>query len=163
MPEVLARPFAHRRQNAGLSLPPVAITGANVQPAIILGFDFGLARIGVAIADTLIRSARPLTTLNGVANTPRFAAIDKLIEEWRPERLIVGLPLSPAGHEHELTRRALRFARQLAARSHLPVALCDERFSSVLAQSGMKITRANKGAVDARAAAIILQAWLDEN
>ena len=99
-----------------------------------LGFDFGLARIGVAQGDTLLNIAHPIKTISAEDNGTRFDEIQKLIDEWRPVQLIVGLPLHMDGLEHEMTQRCRRFARQLHGRFGLPVFLVDERMSSILAE-----------------------------
>jgi len=127
----------------------------------VLAFDFGLQRIGVALGESLLGQARPLATIEGAANAPRFAAIARLIEQWKPDRLVVGLPRALDGSEHEMSARARRFARQLAGRFLLPVTLVDERLTSVeaearLAESGMAWQKRKK-TEDAAAAQIILQ------
>lgn len=97
----------------------------------MLAFDFGLKRIGVAVGEWETRTTHPLETIAEEANERRFACIAGLVGEWRPVELVVGLPLTLEGEEHELTRRCRRFARQLAGRFALPVSLVDERLSSV--------------------------------
>ena len=82
--------------------------------ATILAFDFGTRRIGVAVGNTLVLVAHPLATIEGDANEIRFAAIAALIDEWQPAELVVGVPVHADGAAHDLTRRAKRFARQLA-------------------------------------------------
>ena len=79
----------------------------------VLAFDFGTRRIGVAVGEMLLGTARPLTTIAVEANEARFAAIGKLIGEWQPVQLVVGLPLSLEGQQTEMTARCQRFARQL--------------------------------------------------
>ena len=132
----------------------------------LLAFDFGIKRIGVALGESLIGQARALTTLRDEANTPRFAAIEKLIREWQPALLVVGLPLDAEGRAHDMTARAQRFANQLKGRFGLPVALVDERFTSVEAESQLKQRGGHwtdtKEAVDATAAQIILQSYFDD-
>lgn len=125
----------------------------------VLAFDFGTKRIGVAVGENLVGSARPLTTIEGEANDSRFAAIGKLIAEWHPVCLVVGLPLALDGTEHEMTARCQRFAHQLEGRFHLPVERVDERLSSVEAEAGMRGGKPGKAAIDAEAARIILQDW----
>src|SRR5204862_4026801 len=107
------------------------------EPLTVLAFDFGTRRTGVAIGNTMIRIARPLTTISGEANAERFAAISRLIDEWRPGLLVVGRPLHADGAEHEMTARADRFARQLQGRFELPVVRVDERFTSVGADAAL--------------------------
>lgn len=122
----------------------------------VLAFDFGVKRIGVAVGNTLIRQAQPLKVISAIANAPRFAAIESLLAEWTPARLVVGLPSHPDGAEHEMTLRCRRFANQLHGRFNLPVALVDERYSSA-------VIAAKRGEViDDRAASIILQQYFDD-
>lgn len=131
----------------------------------VLAFDFGTRRIGVAIGEMMLGTARGLTTITGEANDTRFSAIGRLIEEWRPDRLVVGLPLSLDGRDHEMTARCRRFARQLEGRFRLPVVLVDERLTSTSADENLRRrgmdTRRHKAAVDAEAAAILLQSYFD--
>lgn len=132
-------------------------------PETLLAFDFGLKRTGVAVGNTVSGGARPLTTIAEEQNDRRFAAIEALIAEWKPARLVVGLPLAPDGEETDISKRARRFANQLHGRFGLPVELTDERYSSAVAENALKPGRAGKKEIDAAAAAVILQAWLDEH
>ena len=133
----------------------------------MLGFDFGTRRIGVAVGNTLIRVAHPLTTIAEEANAARFAAIASLIDEWRPDLLVVGRPVHADGSEHAMTARAERFARQLRSRFGLDVAHVDERFTSVGADSALADAgvhgRNRKALRDAAAAQLILQSWFDND
>ncbi|MDI3294653.1 putative Holliday junction resolvase [Janthinobacterium sp. 35] len=123
----------------------------------ILAFDFGLKRIGVAIGNSMICQAKPLSVITATANEPKFAAIDSLIKEWGASRIVVGLPSHPDGTEHEMSARCRRFANQVHGRFNLPVELVDERYSSA-------VIAAKRGEViDDRAAAIILQQYFDAN
>ncbi|MDD5296243.1 MAG: Holliday junction resolvase RuvX [Rhodocyclaceae bacterium] len=131
----------------------------------VLAFDFGLQRIGVAVGERLLGTARALETIAVPDNEHRFKAIARLIEEWRPGTLVVGLPLAPDGGEHEMTARARRFANQLSGRFRLPVVLCDERFSSLEAEDDLRREgldwKKRKPLLDARAAQVILQSYFD--
>jgi len=118
---------------------------------VVLGFDFGTRRIGVAIGNTVTRRARALTVIDAQDNAARWRAIARLIREWSPARLVVGLPRHPDGTPHEMTARCEKFARQLAGRYGLPVAGVDERYSSAVVEDGR----------DDAAAAVILQQYLD--
>lgn len=122
----------------------------------VLGFDFGLKRIGVAVGNTLLRQAQPLIIISAATNDAKFAEIAVLIGAWAPARCVVGLPSHPDGAEHEMTARCRRFANQLHGRYGVEAILIDERYSSaVLAQK--------RGAhIDAEAAAVILQQYFDE-
>jgi putative holliday junction resolvase len=121
---------------------------------VVLGFDFGARRIGVAIGNSVTREARPLTTVNAAAVSARWDAIAALVAEWEPARLVVGIPRHPDGTPHEMTARCERFARQLEGRMRRPVAQVDERYTSAVS--------ARADDVDAAAAALILQQWFDE-
>jgi putative Holliday junction resolvase len=132
----------------------------------ILAFDFGTRRIGVAVGESAIGLAHPLATIASEQNEHRFAAIERLIDEWHPARLIVGLPLHADGTEHALTARARRFANQLEGRFGLAAELVDERFTThaateALSDAGVK-TRAHKDVRDQVAAQLILQAYFDQ-
>ncbi|MCC4115418.1 Holliday junction resolvase RuvX [Aromatoleum toluclasticum] len=132
----------------------------------LLGFDFGLARLGVAVGELETGQASALVTISGEANAPRFAAIEKLIAEWRPVALVVGLPSHLDGTPHEMTARCRRFANQLHGRYGLPVMESDERLSSAAAEAaleeaGQRSWRERKPVLDAVAAQIILQHFLD--
>ncbi|OHC71611.1 MAG: Holliday junction DNA helicase RuvA [Rhodocyclales bacterium GWA2_65_20] len=132
---------------------------------IVMAFDFGVRRIGVAIGATMLKSARPLTTIAAAANAARFEAIGRLIVQWQPARLVVGLPLAPDVAEHEMTARSRRFANQLRGRFGLPVEFADERWSSTAAEQSLRAQghdlRRDKPAIDAAAAAVILQSYFD--
>ena len=122
----------------------------------LLGFDFGLKRIGVAVGNSMVRQAQPLTIVSAATNDAKFAAIETLVKEWQPARCIVGLPRHPDGAEHEMTARCRRFANQLQGRFGVATVLVDERYSSAV------IPRRRGGSIDAQAAAIILQQYFDE-
>ncbi|HTJ96316.1 MAG TPA: Holliday junction resolvase RuvX [Rhodocyclaceae bacterium] len=130
---------------------------------LVLGFDFGLKRIGVAVGQEFIGTARPISTLTYEANAQRFGAIEKLIAEWHPDLLVVGLPMNVDGTEHEMSARCRRFANQLYGRFKLPVALVDERYSSVIAEEELVGRGLNwqerKAVVDAEAARLILESF----
>ncbi len=127
-----------------------------------LSFDFGTRRTGVACGNTLLRQARPLTTVAAEGDA-RFAPIAKLIAEWQPDALVVGIPFHPDGAPHDNTRKAQRFARQLHGRFGLPVHEVDERYTTTeaLAQAA-QAAFGHRGAADAdaAAAAIILDQYL---
>lgn len=123
----------------------------------LLAFDFGLARIGVAIGNTLTARARPLCILRPATREQRFTRVAALLAEWQPDCLVVGLPLTTAGGEQPASQQSRRFARQLEGRFHLPVRLVDERGSSREAQDILQSNEPD----DAMAAAVILQRYLD--
>jgi len=135
--------------------------------ATVLAFDFGTKRLGVAVGETMIGLAHPLTEIVGEETEPRFAAIARVIAEWQPKRLVVGLPLNEDGAPQDSTRRAQRFARQLEGRFGLPVSFVDERYSSVDAEAGMREAGGRKAInekrVDSVAAQLILQQYFHEH
>ncbi len=139
---------------------------AHRPPATVLAFDFGTRRIGVAIGNTLTRSARPLTTIVQRGSDSHFAAITALIDEWQPERLVVGIPVHADGTPHAMTRQAQRFAQTLSECYGLPVSTADERHTTQAAQAALDVAGAGRGGRAARdeiAAQIILQGWLDDD
>lgn len=133
----------------------------------VLAFDFGEKRIGVATGETLLGSAHPLTVIRAESNDQRFAEIGKLIAEWQPERLVVGLPTHVDGTPHEMTRLATKFAERLEKRFQLPVSLADERLTSLDAEARLRETGRNvksaKPLLDAVAAQLILQTWFESS
>ena len=121
----------------------------------LLAFDFGRRRVGVACGNTLLREAQPMRTI-AAEGSARFDHIQRLIKEWQPDALVVGVPFHPDGAEHDITLAARKFARQLNGRYHLPVHEVDERYSSVEAE------RDDPDDLDSAAAAVILQQFFNE-
>jgi putative Holliday junction resolvase len=135
----------------------------------VLGFDFGARRIGVASGNRISQSARPLPALVAQKGQPDWTRIEALLSEWRPEALVVGLPLTLDGGEQAITRGARAFADALATRSKLPVHLVDERHTSQEAARRFAAQRAAGSArrrdaenIDSLAAAVILESWLTQ-
>ena len=126
---------------------------AAAPPLQFLAFDFGTKRVGVATGNTLLGQARALTTIAAEGDA-RFERIGKLVAEWQPQALVVGVPYHPDGAAHDNTRRAQRFARQLHGRFRLPVHEVDERYTT----TGALADGATD--VDAASAAIILDQYL---
>lgn len=131
----------------------------------VIAFDFGEQRIGVAVGEHLLATANPLTTIDNESNEIRFQVIGELLKEWQPTLLVVGLPLSLDGSEHNVTQLCKKFARRLNGRFNLPVMLVDERYSSAeasnkLNEAGIK-GRAQKTMLDQVAAQTILQSYFD--
>ena len=134
---------------------------------VALGFDFGRVRIGVAVGEAITGSARPLRTLPVRGQRPDWDAISRLIAEWRPDLLVVGVPRHADDTASAVTEAALRFSRQLQGRFRLPVATIDERLSSWEAEqrqfeaapAGRR--RGGDVALDAGAAAVILESWFN--
>lgn len=130
----------------------------------LIGFDFGERRIGVAVGETSTRIANPLGAIEESANEPRFRAIGRIVDEWRPAGFVVGRPRHADDSEHVIAKLAEKFARRLQARYHLPVEFIDETLTSAVAESQLRETRTRRGRksdVDALAAALILQSFLD--
>jgi len=123
----------------------------------VIAFDFGLKRIGVAVGNTVLRQATPLAVIEAARNENKFAAITRLLDEWQPSTLVVGLPLHPDGAEHEMTVRCRRFANQLHGRYDIPAVLIDERYSSAV------LSQRRGERIDSEAAALILQQYFDQH
>lgn len=129
---------------------------------LLLGFDYGTRRIGVAVGDTVTRTARPLATVAVRSRRPEWAAIGRLLAAWQPQRLVVGLPVDLDGSEQPASEGARRFARQLAGRYRLPVDLVDERLTSRAALTRLAEAGRSGDPVDPVAAQIILEGWFSE-
>jgi putative Holliday junction resolvase len=130
-----------------------------------LAFDFGLRRTGVAAGQSVTASAAPVTALEMRAGAPDWTVVDRLIKEWAPDRLVVGLPYTMDGSEQDLTRRARAFAAELERRYPCPVLTIDERLSSKEAEAQLRELR-QKGRkrvlredIDCAAACVILESW----
>lgn len=135
--------------------------------ATVLGFDVGARRIGVAVASAFGHGARALAVIDVHGHGPDWTALDKLRNEWRPDGLVVGDPMTLDGGDQPIRRLAHAFARELQARYALPVVLVDERASSIEAaqrfaadRAGGRRRRRDAAALDAVAAAIIVERWL---
>jgi putative holliday junction resolvase len=136
-------------------------------PSLILGFDYGTRRIGIACGNSLTQTAQPLKTLPQ-SSLPPWEEIAALVEEFAPKQFVVGLPYNMDGSETALAPEVRRFALQLEARFGLPVALIDERLSSREAEielrearaTGRKRGRVTRGDVDMTAAKVLVEQWL---
>jgi putative Holliday junction resolvase len=131
------------------------VSGVRAAEQSFLAFDFGVKRVGVAAGSVVLRQAQPLRSIAAEGDA-RFAAIAALINEWRPDALVVGVPYHPDGAEHDNTHRARRFARQLQGRFKLPVHEVDERYTTTEARA------AGAADLDAAAAALILDQFFRE-
>jgi len=139
-------------------------------PRIVLAFDFGKRRIGIACGDTISRTAMPLAALAHRDRHVPWEAIGRTFGEWQPAVAVVGLPYNVDGSESPLGREAREFAAQLAGRFPIDVHLVDERYSSLEAAarlrqaraSGLRRRRVAKSDVDGAAACVILERWFDE-
>ncbi|ATO34838.1 Putative Holliday junction resolvase YqgF [Dickeya dianthicola RNS04.9] len=132
----------------------------------MLAFDFGTRSIGVAIGQEITGTARPLTSLKAQDGVPDWQKVEKLLNEWLPALIIVGLPLNMDGTEQPLTARARKFAQRLHGRFGVKVDLHDERLSTVEARADLfergGFRALDKGSVDAASAVIILESWFEQ-
>ncbi len=143
-----------------------AATLARSSRHTVLAFDFGEKYLGIAVGDTETRIAQPLGMISAPSDAERLARIDALMREWRPDKLVVGLPLGLDGGERAITARARRFGRRLSARYRLPVDFADERYTSTAAEETLREAgrggRKGKSLAQALAARLILQSYLDD-
>jgi putative Holliday junction resolvase len=128
--------------------------------ATVLGFDFGEKRIGIAVGQTVTRTADPLQSIGHQRQQPDWDAITRLIDTWAPNALVVGIPINMDGTEHRLASQVMRFCRQLHGRYHLPVHTFDERLSSFEAEK--RLVELRTASTDALAAQVILESWLSQ-
>lgn len=130
----------------------------------VLGFDFGTKKMGVASGQSITGTANPLPLLASRDGIPEWPRVDTLVQEWRPQCLLVGLPLNMDDTESELSRLARKFGRRLQARYNLPVQMVDERLSSRAARELLEeVQSRRKGrlpSVDSTAAVLMVEAWL---
>jgi putative holliday junction resolvase len=144
--------------------------GSSGKAHVVLGFDFGQRRIGVACGDTVSRAATPLDAVPAGSAGPRWEVIESVLREWQPALAVVGLPYNVDGSDSAMTQAARQFAAELERRGRLRVVLVDERYSSREAEARLKSARASgvrrrrvvKADVDAAAACIILERWFTE-
>jgi putative Holliday junction resolvase len=122
----------------------------------LIGFDFGLKRIGVATANTTTMIATPLTIVRAHSGVPDWIAVSRIIDEWTPDLLVIGLPVNMDGSDGELSSRAKKFARRLSARFNKRTVMIDERLTSHEA----KKIRPDEN-IDDLAATFILETWLN--
>ena len=126
----------------------------------IMAFDYGTRRIGVAVGNTLTRLGQPIKTIAEASGDAVFKAIEGLLKEWQPNRLVVGLPCHPDGTEHAMSAKARRFGNQLHGRFQLPVEWVDERYTSAVLEANPDM----RDNLDAESAALILeQYFLEKN
>ncbi|EED36681.1 conserved hypothetical protein TIGR00250 [Luminiphilus syltensis NOR5-1B] len=137
----------------------------NDSPITVMGFDYGLRQIGVAIGNTLLGQGKPLAIVTARDGKPDWSQIERLIGEWQPDHLVVGKPLNMDGSDSEMGARAAKFSRQLNGRFAKPVDLVDERLTSREAKSQSR-DRGHNGnyttdPIDDEAAALILNTWFE--
>lgn len=134
---------------------------------ILFGIDFGMKRIGVAIGQTVTKTARPLETLQANQGEPDWLVIDKLIKKWNPDAIVIGIPLNMDGTEQQVTMAARRFAKELRNHTNIKIYKIDERLTTKEArdrlfdEGGYKALQG--GQIDQIAAQLILENWFAEN
>ena len=132
----------------------------------VMALDFGLRNIGIAVGNTLSGTAQPLAIIGARDGVPDWAAFSQLLDEWRPQRILVGLPLNMDGTQSELAQRAEKFSRQIEGRFGHTVTLVDERLSSREAKNNALADGHNGDfsaePIDHHAATIILTTWLND-
>jgi len=152
------------------------MTEQSTKARTLLGFDYGLKRIGVAVGQELTGTASALVTIRATDGKPDWEAISRLIEQWKPDELVIGLPLNMDGTFHELSYKAQRFGNQLNGRYNLRAHFMDERLSSLEAERQLKNSqqatvknarlkksrKTQKSDIDKIAAKVILESWLDQ-
>ncbi|WP_252271859.1 Holliday junction resolvase RuvX [Pseudomonas subflava] len=136
-------------------------------PRLLLGFDYGTKQIGVAVGQAVTGQARELCVLKAQNGVPDWQKVEALIKEWQPDAIVVGLPLNMDGTRSEMSERAEKFARRLNGRFNLPVHTHDERLTTFEAK-GQRLSQGQRGGyrelpVDALAAALLLEGWLEHH
>lgn len=126
----------------------------------VIGFDFGMARIGVAVGQSITGTAGPLTVLPARDGVPDWDSLGALISEWKPSRVVVGLPLNMDGTGSDMSALAEKFGRKLHGRFGVEVEMVDERLSTRAARELSQDYQSGKH-VDAIAACLILETWFD--
>jgi len=135
---------------------------------LLLGFDYGTKQIGVAVGQVITGQARELCTLKATQGVPDWSQIEALIREWKPDAIVVGLPLNMDGSPSEMSAKAEKFSRRINGRFNVPVYTHDERLTTFEAKGERMSRGGQKGSykdnpVDAIAAMLLLQGWLDAN
>ena len=138
----------------------------NQREGNIIGFDFGQKRIGVAIGNNISKSAQALITIESTSSNQKFEVIQKIMDEWQPVSIVVGVPFNVDGSEHKVTNLCKKFAKQLEQKYALPIYLIDERYTSIEASYEIQDKKIDlkkrKLLIDQIAAKIILQSYLDQ-
>ncbi|MCG6201974.1 Holliday junction resolvase RuvX [Psychromonas antarctica] len=141
------------------------MTEKSNSPSRLLGFDFGTKSIGVATGQMITATAQPIAAIKANDGIPDWAILEKLINEWRPDLVVIGLPLNMDGTEQPITQRAKKFANRLNGRFGVKTALQDERLTTasakefIFANGGYKAL--DKGKIDSVSAALILESWME--
>lgn len=137
---------------------------AAVGQRTLIAFDFGSKSIGLAVGQEITGTASPLVALAARDGQPDWQRLQQLLAEWRPDLLVVGLPLNMDGSEQPLTAQARKFGNRLHGRFGLPVEFCDERLTTAAARETLfdrgGFRALHKGRVDCQSAVLILESWL---
>lgn len=132
----------------------------------IIAFDFGTQSIGTAIGQEITGTARPLTSFKAKEGSPNWQLVEKMLKEWLPDLVVVGLPLNMDGTEQPVTAKARKFAHRLHGRFGIQVVLHDERLSTVEAKAQLfsngGYRALDKGRVDSASAVVILESWFEQ-
>jgi len=128
------------------------------KPVMVMAFDYGTRRVGVAVGNSITKAGQALKIIAAVNADVLFQEIERLLIEWQPNQLVVGLPTHPDGAEHEMTAKARRFGNQLQGRFNLPINWVDERYSSVVLDGDADM----HDNLDAHSAALILEQYFAE-
>ena len=128
------------------------------KPVMVMAFDYGTRRVGVAVGNSITKAGQALKIIAAVNADVLFQEIERLLIEWQPNQLVVGLPTHPDGAEHEMTAKSRRFGNQLQGRFNLPVNWVDERYSSVVLEGDADM----HDNLDAHSAALILEQYFAE-
>jgi len=136
-------------------------------PKTLISFDFGTQSIGLAVGQTVTRTATELKPIKARDGIPNWENVESTLKEWQPDFLVVGLPLNMDGSDSEMSKRARKFSNRLRAKFKLPVELVDERLSTYSAKNEamdrMQTLDFKKNPVDSIAARLILESWFAEN
>ena len=131
----------------------------SLMPITVMAFDYGTRRVGVAVGNTELRASQALKTIAATNTDTLFSEIERVLQEWQPGQIVVGLPMHPDGGEHEMTAKAKRFGNQIQGRFNLPVTWVDERYTSVILEGNPQMN----DNLDAHSAALILEQYFAEH
>ena len=131
----------------------------SVAPITVMAFDYGTRRVGVAVGNTELRASQALKTITAANIDALFSEIERVLQEWQPGQIVVGLPMHPDGAEHEMTAKAKRFGNQIHGRFNLPVTWVDERYTSAVLEANPQMN----DNLDAHSAALILEQYFAEH
>ena len=131
----------------------------SLAPITVMAFDYGTRRVGVAVGNTELRASQALKTIAAANIDALFFEIERVLQEWQPGQIVVGLPMHPDGAEHEMTAKAKRFGNQIHGRFNLPVTWVDERYTSAVLEANPQMN----DNLDAHSAALILEQYFAEH